>query len=148
MAQHSGQPHGIDGLFTGTETVLVIEDELVVRQLIAEALQHQGYTILSTPNEVEAVEVMEGHSGLIDLLLTDMVMPIMGGQELAEMYHIAYPDGRALYMSGYPDTRVADQGVMEPDGSFLHKPVTHPELALKVRQTLDRQPKTGAAVSD
>ncbi len=77
MAQHSSQPHGIDGLFTGTETVLVIEDELVVRQLIAEALQHQGYTILSTPNEVEAVEVMEGHSGLIDLLLTDMVMPIM-----------------------------------------------------------------------
>ena len=148
MAQHSSQPHGIDGLFPGTETVLVIEDELVVRQRIAETLQHQRYTILSAPNEVAAVEVIEGHSGLIDLLLTDMVMPIMGGQELAEMYHIAYPDGRALYMSGYPDTSVSDQGVLEPDCSFLHKPVTLPELTLKVRQPLDRQPKTGAAVSD
>lgn len=83
MAQYSSQPHGIDGLFTGIETVLVIEDELVVRQLIAETLQHQRYTILSAPNEVAAVEVIEGHSGLIDLLLTGMVMPIMGGQELA-----------------------------------------------------------------
>jgi len=64
------------------------------------------------------------------------------------MYHIAYPDGRALYMSGYPDTNVSDQGVLETDGSFLHKPITLPELTLKVRQTLDRQPKTGAAVSD
>ena len=120
-------------MFTGTETVLVIEDGLVVRQLIAETLQHQRYTILSAPNEAAAVEVIEGHSGLIDLLLTDMVMPIMGGQELAEMYHIAYPDGRAFYMSGYPDTSVSGQGVLEPDGSFLHKPVTLPELTLKVR---------------
>jgi len=83
VAPHSGHPHGIDGLFTGIETVLVIEDELVVRQLIAETLQHQRYTILNAPNEAAAVEVIEGHSGLIDLLLTGMVMPIMGGQELA-----------------------------------------------------------------
>ena len=96
----------------------------------------------------EAVEVMEGHSGLIDLLLTEMVISIMGGQELAEMYHIAYPDGRALYMSRPPETSVSDQGVLEPDDSFLHKPATLPELTLKVRQTLDIQPKTGAAVSD
>jgi hypothetical protein len=73
VAQYSSQPHGIDGLFTGIETVLVIEDELVVRQLIAETLQHQRYTILNAPNEAAAVEVIEGHSGLIDLLLTDMV---------------------------------------------------------------------------
>ena len=128
--------------------MLVIEDELVVRRLIAKALQHSGYIIRSARNEEEAVEVMEGHSGLIDLLLTEMVMPIMGGQELAEMYHIAYLDGRALYMSRYPETSVSDQGVLEPDDSFLHKPVTLPELTLKVRQTLDIQPKTGAAVSD
>ena len=94
------------------------------------------------------MEVMEGNTELIDLLLTEMVISIMGGEELAEMYHIAYPDGRALYMSCYPETSVSDQGVLEPVDSFLHKPVTLPELTLKVRQTLDIQPKTGAAVSD
>ena len=63
--------------------MLVIEDELVVRRLIAKEFQHSGYIIRSARNEEEAVEVMEGHSGLIDLLLTSMVMPIMGSQELA-----------------------------------------------------------------
>jgi len=93
------QPNRIDDLFVGTETVLVVEDESVVRDLTTEVLQRQGYRLLSASNGAEAVEIMEGSSEQIDLLLTDVIMPIMGGHELAQRYSQAYPDGKVLYIS-------------------------------------------------
>lgn len=90
----------------GTETVLLVEDEPAVRKLTAEVLEQQGYTVLSAINGHEAVQVFEHpHRDDIDLLLTDVVMPIMGGRELAERYKSCYPAGKVIYMSGYPNTK-------------------------------------------
>jgi CheY-like chemotaxis protein len=139
------QPNRIDDLFVGTETVLVVEDESVVRDLTTEVLQRQGYRLLSASNGAEAVEIMEGSSEQIDLLLTDVIMPIMGGHELAQRYSQAYPDGKVLYISGYPTARVSDHNLLGPEGAFLQKPITLAELTLKVREALDWQPKAGTA---
>ena len=144
----SYQPDRIDDLLVGTETVLVVEDESVVRQLTAEVLQRQGYRLLSASNGAEAVRVMKGSTEQIDLLLTDVVMPIMGGQELAKRYSLAYPDGKVLYMSGYPAARLSANSLSGPEGTFLQKPITLSELTMKVRQTLDGQPTAVTKAAD
>jgi PAS domain S-box-containing protein len=147
-APKSLQPDRINGLLTGAETVLVVEDELVVRRLTTEVLERQGYTVLSASDGAEAVRVMEDHSGRIDLLLTDVIMPIMGGYELAERYQLAYPNGSTVYMSGYPEPRVSDQDIRESEVAFLAKPVSIVELTQEVRQTLDKRPTADAVIAD
>ncbi len=109
-----------------------------MRKLTSEVLQNQGYRVLEATNGVEAVGVIEDDPGdCIDLLVTDVVMPAMGGRELAQRFRISRPDGKALYMSGYPDSMITRQGDANLDGGFLQKPVTMVELARKVREMLD-----------
>ena len=122
----------------GSETVLVVEDEEAVREITLEALEIQGYTVLEATNGEEAIKVIESRrSERIDLLLTDVVMPLMGGRELAGWYRASFPNGKIIYMSGYSDDLVAATNISGPEGSFLQKPVSLYELSNRVRQTLD-----------
>jgi PAS domain S-box-containing protein len=120
----------------GTETVLLVEDEEDVRELTSEILQRVGYTVLETGDPLEALTVAERRGGAIDLLVTDMVMPAMGGSELAERLRATCPGLRVLYMSGYAKDMNVPGGADGPGSRFLQKPFTPQDLARKVRETL------------
>ena len=121
----------------GTETVLLAEDEEVVRRLAREILSGNGYTVLEAGNGREALLLSEAHRGEIHLLLTDVVMPKMSGRELGERIRLHRPDLRILYMSGYTDDSILRHGVLLDGIPFLQKPFTAEVLARKVREVLD-----------
>jgi two-component system cell cycle sensor histidine kinase/response regulator CckA len=123
----------------GSETILVVEDELQVRGLAVRVLQGQGYMVLEASNGEEALRVVQEHAGEnIHLLLTDVVMPHMGGKELADQLKILHPDIKVLYTSGYTDNAIVNHGILEPGTNFLQKPFSPEALAQKVREVLDR----------
>ena len=124
----------------GTETVLLAEDEPAVRAVAREALEDHGYRVIEAANGVEALAVARGHIGPLHLLITDMVMPQMGGRELAQRLLAVRPTMRVLFMSGYTDDAHVRQGVSEATSSFLHKPFAIGAFARKVRETLDAEP--------
>jgi len=121
----------------GTETILLVEDDACVRTLVRDELQKLGYHVIESKNGVEACLLASQHVGSLHLLLTDMVMPGMGGRELANHLLVIKPDLRILFMSGYTD----DVGILsgQEDGAsvFLQKPFTPEVLAQTVRQLLD-----------
>jgi nitrogen-specific signal transduction histidine kinase/CheY-like chemotaxis protein len=119
----------------GTETILVVEDEQSVREIVRESLEASGYRLLEAANGAKALEIAERQA--IDLLVTDVVMPGFGGRELVERLRARRPELRALYMSGYTDDAVVRHGVMAEAVSFLQKPFTVEGLARKVREVLD-----------
>ena len=118
-------------------TILLVEDEDVVRELAREALRDGGYTVLEARHPGEALLVAERQSGGFDLLLTDVVMPHMSGPELAQRLKNARPGLRVLFMSGYTDDAALRHGVLRSEVSFLQKPFTPESLSRKVRETLD-----------
>jgi PAS domain S-box-containing protein len=135
-----GKSHqGVRGLPGGTETVLLVEDEEAVRSLTRSVLQRCGYTLLEAPDGVEALAVAQKYGECIDLLVTDVVMPRMGGRELAERLAVPHPAARVLFLSGYTDDAVVRHGVQEAEVAFLQKPFTPSALATKVREVLDSQ---------
>ena len=121
----------------GTETILVAEDERLVRVLAQKVLERAGYRVLVGAGGADALALAERHDGPIDLLLTDVVMPEMNGRELARRLTARRPGVRVLYMSGYADEAVAQHGVLDPGTAFLQKPFTPEGLAKKVRGVLD-----------
>lgn len=118
----------------GTETILLVEDEGDVRKLVYEVLSQHGYAVLQACQPEAAIELCQEYKGMIDLLLTDVVMPQMGGRELAERLAWARPDMKVLFMSGYTEDAPLHDTAETP---FLKKPFTPVALAHKVRQTLD-----------
>jgi PAS domain S-box-containing protein len=122
----------------GAETVLVAEDDAGVRGLTCLALRGFGYEVLEAGNGEDAVQVLDAHPGPIHLLLTDVVMPGMGGRVLAERVAARHPEARVLYVSGYTDDAVVRHGILEEQVEFLAKPFTPLVLACKVRNVLDR----------
>ena len=126
----------------GNETILVVEDEDVVRGLILQILAHYGYTIIEAANGDQAISRFEEHKETIDLLITDVVMPEIGGRELAEKFQRTRPDLKVLFLSGYTDDAVVRHGVLEADVAFLQKPFTVDGLATKVRNTIDNIHRT------
>jgi two-component system, cell cycle sensor histidine kinase and response regulator CckA len=132
------QSHGERDLPRGNETVLLVEDEPAVRGLAAYVLRHQGYTVLEAENGEEALRVAAAHSpDIIDLLLTDVVMPRMGGKELAEHFHEELPETKIMFTSGYPGGG-APKGVdLDPGTPMLAKPFMPDAVADKVREVLD-----------
>ncbi|HEX2045492.1 MAG TPA: PAS domain S-box protein [Gaiellaceae bacterium] len=118
----------------GSETVLVVEDEGVVRQLIARDLAGRGYTVLTAATGLEALAVADGHAGPIEVVVTDVVMPGMGGLELMRRLAEARPDTKVVYMSGYAERAVADELAPCP---LLQKPFNASALAAKIREVLD-----------
>jgi CheY-like chemotaxis protein len=121
----------------GTETVLLVEDEAVVRTLVRNTLLQNGYRVLEAENGSQALRICERHRGPIHLLVTDVVMPGINGRELAERLTQQRPELRIMFMSGYTDETIAHHGVLAPGVGFLQKPFTLDALARKVRETLD-----------
>ncbi|HKW47163.1 MAG TPA: ATP-binding protein [Gemmatimonadaceae bacterium] len=118
------------------ERILLVEDEPNVRRIAKRILERHGYTVLEASNGVEALRVMERRQEPIALVLTDLVMPEMGGRELASRLRIVSPTSRVLFMSGYTEDAVLRQSVMEPGAVFLDKPFTFDTLIRKVREAL------------
>jgi two-component system cell cycle sensor histidine kinase/response regulator CckA len=122
----------------GTETLLVVEDDPSVRHLARGVLETQGYEVLSAANGQEALHVVREHKGApVRLVVTDVIMPLMGGKVMAEWLKVTYPDLKILFTSGYTDDAIAKHGVLEPSVAFLSKPYTPATIARKVREMLD-----------
>jgi signal transduction histidine kinase len=122
---------------SGLETVLVVEDESIVRLSIRDTLQLKGYCVLEATDVQEALDFCQQYQGLIHLLITDVVMPGMNGQTLADRLVALRTDMRVLFISGHPGDAVARHGVLPPSAAFLQKPFTPDTLARKVREILD-----------
>jgi len=122
----------------GTETLLVVEDEPAVRHLAAGVLEAQGYTTLRAANGKDGLRVAREHQGSpIRLVVTDVIMPMMGGKVMAEWLKTMDPDLKILFTSGYTDDAIAQHGVLETGMEFLPKPYTPATLVCKVREMLD-----------
>jgi len=122
----------------GAETLLLVEDETSVRELVHELLVREGYTVLQAANGEQALAVAIEHPGLIDLLVTDVVMPGISGGELATRVLRMRPGVRVLYISGYSDDEIVRAGVSRSDVAFLQKPFSYQVFVAKVREVLDR----------
>jgi len=120
----------------GTETVLLVEDEDSVRELVRETLVSRGYKVLEAENGESGLQVGENYKGQIDLLITDVVMPGIGGRELAKKLLLMRPNIGVLFLSGYTEDAVVNHGALGPGRAFLQKPFTLQSLARKVREVL------------
>jgi two-component system cell cycle sensor histidine kinase/response regulator CckA len=121
----------------GAETVLLVEDEDAVRATAREALESSGYTVIEARNGVEALEVAKAYPRPIHLLISDVVMPHMGGGELAQKLAAVRPGVRVLFISGYPDDALVEHGVAEQGCELIPKPFALSGLTRKVREILD-----------
>ena len=122
----------------GTETILLVEDEASILKMTRIMLESKGYTILSAATPSEAMEKAKNHSGTIDLLMTDVVMPEMNGRDLAGQITAIYPGIRLFFMSGYTANIIAHQGVLDDGVAFIQKPFSVADLTEKVREILDK----------
>ena len=123
--------------YQGQETILLVEDEDGVRQLVSTVLKRHGFQVLEARHGSDALELIAGHSGPIHLVLTDVVMPGMGGKELAERLKPMHPDMKVLYMSGYADYAHLNQGLPDQEIYYLQKPFEAHGLLQRVRELLD-----------
>ncbi len=122
----------------GTETILLVEDEDMVRQLAVRALRARGYRVLTAANADEAMTLSERHAGPIHLLLSDVVLPGTSGPKLAAALTGSRPEVPVLYMSGFTDDAIVHHGVLHPSTEFIQKPFTPAALARKVREVLGK----------
>jgi two-component system, cell cycle sensor histidine kinase and response regulator CckA len=129
----------------GSETILLVEDDDQVRLVARGILSRKGYCVIEAPNAGEALLCSEMHTGTIDLLLSDVVMPQMSGPELARRLATARPNMKVLCMSGYTDDSIVRHGVLEANLAYLQKPITPDALARKVREVLGETPTGRAA---
>jgi PAS domain S-box-containing protein len=129
--------HRVADRVTVTETVLLVEDEASVRSLVRRALTNEGYRVFEAADGMEALRLAREYAGPIHLLLTDVVMPGMGGRDLADALAATRPDTRVLYMSGYTEDVVLHHGIRDETAAFLEKPFTAFALNRAVRQVLE-----------
>ena len=123
----------------GTETILLVEDEEIVRNLSTEFLEMCGYKVISASNGLEALKICDDNRDLkFDLLMTDVVMPLMGGRELSERLMVKLPDLKILFTSGYSDDAVIRNDVIKSNTNFIQKPFTLDTLANKIQDILDK----------
>lgn len=121
----------------GTETILLVEDAEGLRKLAHECLESKGYRVLAAKDGAEALDLAKQNTGPIHLLMTDVVLPGIGGPELARQLASTHPETRVLYMSGYTDNAIVHHGVLDPGVAFLQKPFVLTDLWRKVRDVLD-----------
>jgi CheY-like chemotaxis protein len=129
-----------DGMRPGSETILVVEDEEIVRTMLCRMLSGLGYTIYEAGSVYEAMSIAEQKGEKrIDLMITDVVMPGMNGRELANLLTGLRPGTRVLYISGHTEDAIVHHGVLDHDVHFLQKPFSPKTLALKVREVLEEK---------
>ena len=121
----------------GTETLLIVENEAAIRNLLQMALRKNGYTVLAAESGREALDVVRLHTGPIHLLITDVMMPDIDGPELVRRLSSIRPDTQTLFMSGYMDDALGEQGVLPSSVNFIQKPFSPRAIAQKVREILD-----------
>ncbi len=130
---------GPEPSYSGTETVLLVEDEDSVREFVALALRQFGYTVLTASGAEAAIQLMTDKGGATDILVTDVVMPEISGRQLAETLQARFAGLKVLFLSGYTDDVVVRHGVLAASAAFLAKPFSSASLARKVRQVLDER---------
>jgi CheY-like chemotaxis protein len=124
----------------GTETVLVIEDQVTVRDLIEKTLRRLGYTVIAASTGAQAVTAAAERRGPIDVILTDVILPDGSGRQAARQILAMIPTVRVLYMSGYTDDAIVHHGVLEQGLAFIQKPFTADEVVRKIRDVLSAEP--------
>jgi PAS domain S-box-containing protein len=139
-AEKTAPEKTVQGHEPGTETILFVEDEQSVRELVSEYLSARGYHVLDASDGQQALEIAAAHSGKIQLLITDVVMPRLSGRELAARLAATRPDLKILYISGYTDDSVFRHGVLQGGMDFMQKPFNLKALATKIREVLERVP--------
>ncbi len=142
----TGQPTsendpGANVQISGTETILLVEDDENVSELAVTSLKMYGYKVLMATGGKEAFQIIQSVNGLVDLVLTDVVMPALSGPDLAKMLRAKYPHLKILFMSGYTDDAIVRHGLLEAGVAFIQKPYTPLGLVQKVRQVLDENTK-------
>jgi PAS domain S-box-containing protein len=139
----AASPRAEEGPETGGETILLIEDEPMVRDLALEVLSSRSYRVLTAKDGEEALSISRAHPEEIHLTVTDVVLPAMSGKEVARRLRETRPDLRVLFMSGYAEEQVVHRGVVEDDVAFLAKPFTPTALTEKVRLVLEGRDRLG-----
>jgi two-component system, cell cycle sensor histidine kinase and response regulator CckA len=120
----------------GRETMLVVDDEQMVRRLAARILLGEGYHVLEAAGGEEAIRILQRASQRIDLVVTDVAMPGIGGRQLGETIFRCWPRVRVLFMSGFPAHRIVESGALDPASPFLQKPFNRDQLTRKVKDIL------------
>ena len=143
LAPEPERKHKVVG--RGSETILLVEDDEMVRTLVRETLEREGYRILDAGGPIEARRIAEQYCGAIHLMITDVVMPKVNGRELAEQIVRGRGDLRVLYMSGYTDNAVLNSGILAKDVAFLQKPFSPWALIEKVREVLESDGRSRSA---
>ena len=128
----------------GNVTVLLVEDEVMLRRLFCEILEMNGYTVLEAANGREALQLCERYPGRIHLLITDVVMPLMCGRELAEQLLPREPELKVIFMSGYTDDAQVLRSISSEGVMFIQKPFAPEALESKIREALEQQPPSQA----
>jgi DNA-binding NtrC family response regulator len=123
----------------GTETILVVDDQPLIRQFVIDVLEPQGFKLYEAESAEDALKIMEKVNGKVDLLLTDLVMPGMKGNQLRELFNERWPNTKVIIMSGYGDKETVDANMKEV--IFVSKPLTPTILTEKLRQVLDSELK-------
>lgn len=143
-ATSGSEPAATENLLRrGLETVLVVEDEDIVRGLVREILVEAGYRVLEARQGEEALSLCAAYEQPIQLLLTDVVMPEITGKEVADRLHALRPETRVLFMSGYTVESIVHQGMLDADVEFIQKPFTPDALVKKVREVINSNGKSG-----
>ena len=129
--------HQPDEITHGHETILVAEDNEMVRSLACDMLKELGYKVLAAEDPERCIDLVKQHQGVIHLLLTDIIMPKMNGKELYEVLNNLQPDLRVVFMSGYASNLIGDQNIIDQHTNFIQKPFSLHKLSDIIRQTLD-----------
>lgn len=135
--RQAGVTASVEPIKRGSETVLLVEDEDMVRKLASELLAESGYTVLEANGGEAAIHLGKEHKARIDLLITDVVMPKLSGKEVAEQLQAIHPETRVLFMSGYTDEAIVHHGIVDSGIAFIQKPFSERALAQKIRDVLD-----------
>jgi CheY-like chemotaxis protein len=139
LTEAAAEPHAMpaaDTALGGCETILLVEDEESVRELVRETLVAKGYQVIEGENGEAGVSAATGHKGTINLVITDVVMPGMGGREMVKQLAQSRPAMKVLYLSGYTEDAIVSDGSIENGTAFLQKPFTLQNLSRKVREVL------------